>query len=194
MQETLEQIVLFLKNIIVNDNIIISILMGLIIVIAESILPILPLAVFIAINTLVMGNVLGFVVSWIGTVIGCAISFWLFRKGLSKRLYKHLNSSKYSDLMKKMSSVKFSLLVIVTALPFTPAFTINIAAGLSKMRFKKFILSMLIAKISIIFFWGYIGTTLIESIADYKVLIKIVILLLGAYIVSYFVNKKYNLD
>ncbi|MDD2391322.1 MAG: VTT domain-containing protein [Bacilli bacterium] len=194
MQETLEQIVLFLKNIIVNDNIIISILMGLIIVIVESILPILPLAVFIAINTLVMGNALGFVVSWIGTVIGCAISFWLFRKGLSKRLYKNLNSTKYSDLMKKMSSVKFSLLVIVTALPFTPAFTINIAAGLSKMSFKKFILAMLIAKISIIFFWGYIGTTLIESISDYKVLIKIVILLLGAYIVSYFVNKKYNLD
>ncbi len=194
MQEILEQTISFLKNLIAYDNIMISILMGLFIVVLESILPILPLAVFIAINTLVMGNLLGFIVSWIGTVIGCSLSFWIFRKGFSKTLYRNMNSAKYNDLMKKMSNIKFSLLVLITALPFTPAFSINIAAGLSKMSYRKFISAMLIAKISIIYFWGYIGTTLIESITDYKVLIKISISLLITYLISYYINKKYKLD
>ena len=48
---------------------------GFIIVVIESIIPILPLAAFIALNMIVFGSILGFIISWIGTVIGCIISF-----------------------------------------------------------------------------------------------------------------------
>ena len=80
------------------------------------------------------------------------------------------------------------------AIPFTPAFSINIGAGLSKMRFKKFFFALLISKLFIVYFWGFIGTTLLESITDITVLIKIGILLLIAFLLSKVILKKFNLE
>ena len=58
----------------------------------------------------------------------------------------------------------------------------NIAAGLTKMDFKKYFISLLIGKISLVYFWGFVGTSFIESISNPKILIKIFILLLITYI------------
>ena len=53
-----------------TSNIFISIFLGLGIIILESIFPILPLALFIATNVLVFGNIFGFILSWVGTIMG----------------------------------------------------------------------------------------------------------------------------
>jgi len=75
------------------------------------------------------------------------------------------------------------------ALPFTPAFLINIVCGLSKMEPKKFLLSILIGKISIVYFWGYVGTGLIESLQNPKIFLEIIIILLVAYAFSRVIQK-----
>ena len=96
--------------------------------------------------------------------------------------------------MEKFDHIKFPTLVLITALPFTPAFLINIAAGLSKMSYKKFTANILIAKLSIVYFWGYIGTSFIESITDITVLIRLAFIMLGAYVLSKIVMKKNKID
>ena len=53
---------------------------GFLLIILESMIPILPLAVFIALNIMTFGSLFGFLISWIATVIGCMISFTLCRK------------------------------------------------------------------------------------------------------------------
>lgn len=194
MQEILTMCVEILKNLVTYDNIIVSMIMGMLIVIIESIIPVLPLGVFIAINTLVMGNLLGFIISWIGTLIGCSISYYIFRYGFNKYIYGENKDIKSLKLIKMINKLKFSSLVLIAALPFTPAFSVNIAAGIAKLPYKKFILAMMISKVFIIYFWGYIGTTLIESIQDISVIIKIVVMLIIAYVVSTIVNRKYKLD
>jgi membrane protein DedA with SNARE-associated domain len=62
------------------------------------------------------------------------------------------------------------------------------------MKYKKFLLAALIAKISIVYFWGFIGTTLIESITDIGVIIKVLIILLMAFILSKIVINKFDID
>ncbi len=52
-------------------------ILGCLLIIVESIVPILPLCVFITMNFIAFGNILGFIVSWIFTLIGCNLSFWL---------------------------------------------------------------------------------------------------------------------
>ena len=88
------QIILDVVNTLVEtirtSNIFISIFLGLGIIILESIFPILPLALFIATNVLVFGNIFGFILSWVGTIMGCILSFMAFRKGFSKYLYHNL--------------------------------------------------------------------------------------------------------
>lgn len=191
----------FFQNI---DNIINSFLLsmgiygpilGCILILIESMIPVLPLFVFITINFLSFGNIIGFLVSWIFTVLGCIISFFLFRKYF-RSWFEHKidNKEKIQKMMKIVSKMELEQLTVIIAIPFTPAFLINIAAGLSKMEFKKYVIALAIGKIFLVLFWGFVGTSLIQSLTNPMALIKVVILLLVAYIISKLINKKFDLN
>lgn len=85
-------------------------------------------------------------------------------------------------------------LVVIITLPFTPAFLVNILAGLTSMDKKKFIAAILIGKIFMVIFWGYVGKSLIESMTDIKTIIIILSMVLLAYIISKIVSKKANIE
>lgn len=193
LEQIIGDIVETVKEIVQNNNIILSILMGSFIVILESIIPALPLAVFIAINIIAFGNFFGFIISWISTIIGCSISFWIFRKLKEKILSKIKKDSRILKIMRKIGNMDFSHLVVITAMPFTPAFSINIAAGLSEISYKKFLFILIISKLSIIYFWGFVGTTLLESITDIMVIIKILFLICVTFILSKIVMKHFDI-
>ena len=59
---------------------------------------------------------------------------------------------------------------------------------------KKFILGIVISKLFVTYFWGFIGTTFLESITDMSVIIKLCIMMLIAYIISRLFMKKFDLD
>ena len=161
----------------------------------ESIVPILPLSVFITLNFLTFGNILGFLISWVFTVVGCCISFWICRKNIKLWFEKKIrNKAKADKVMKFVDNCTAHQLTVIVALPFTPAFLVNIAAGLSKMSFKKYFWAIMIGKIFMIYFWGFVGTSLLQSIKDPTILIQVVVLILIAYVFSKLLNKKFNLD
>ena len=192
--ELVQDIVETIKDFALNNNIILSLFIGFFLIILESIIPILPLAVFIALNLIIFGNITGFILSWIATIIGCTLSFYIFRKGLSKKIYKHIDNTRVIKLINIIDDISFSKLVIIMAIPFTPAFAINIGAGLSKMKYKKFLLAAIIAKLSTVYFWGFVGTTLFESMTDITVIIKLMVILLIAFILSKIVINKFDVD
>lgn len=171
-------------------------ILGCFLILIESILPFLPLFVFITINFLAYGKIIGFLISWIFTCLGCVISFFLFRKNIQTWLYRHLKSKgliskKTIDLI---TNLKFEQLTTIIALPFTPAFLVNIAAGLSKMKFKKFLIAILIGKVFTVYFWGFVGVSLLDSIKNPIYLVRVGVLLLIAYILSMLINKKFNFN
>lgn len=195
MEQIVNDIVGLLKEFASSQPFVVSLLFGFSLIVLESIIPILPLALFIALNMILFGNVLGFILSWIATIIGCIASYFLFEKGLSKRVYKSVEKRpSVEKTVKAIRNIKFSNLVLIMAIPFTPAFFINIAAGLSRMNLKKFIFALLISKIFIVYFWGFIGTTLVESLTDIGVLIKLAVILLVAFGLSKLVLKKFNIE
>lgn len=165
-------------------------LLGCLIILIESIVPIIPLMVFITVNFLVFGNIIGFIISWIFTILGCIMSYYIFRNGLGKK-FEYLTSNKETlkKYTKYFKDISFGKLVILIAIPFTPAFVINIVAGLTKMDFKKYFVALLIGKISLIYFWGFVGTSFIDSIGDTIILIKIFVIVTCTYIISKVVNK-----
>ncbi len=172
-----------------------GLLSGFFLVLLESIIPVLPLGVFIAFNMMAFGNVIGFLVSWVSTIIGCILSYLLFSKTLGKKVQKKAElNPKVKKLKNRIDKINFSTLVLIIALPFSPAFLINIVCGLSKMDFKKFLSAIMIGKLSIIFFWGFISKSLFESITDIKTILIILLLLLICYIGSKIINKKLNLE
>ena len=166
---------------------------GILLIILESIIPALPLSVFITLNMVAFGPIFGFLISWLSTILGCMISFTLFRKCFRTKLNKFIKKNdmkKLDKIMKSVSNISFSNLVILIAIPFSPAFLINIACGLSKVKVEKFFVATVVGKIIMVYFWGYIGTSLLESLTDITVLFKIGFLLIIAYFASRLVETK----
>ena len=170
---------------------------GIILIVLESIIPVLPLSVFIALNGASFGYLFGFIISWASTCVGCALSFTLFRKCFKKSFDKYIGkkeAKRVKKIKRRIDKISFTSLVLIIALPFTPAFAVNIAAGLSNMDFRKFMAAILIGKLSIVYFWTYVGKSLIESMMDIKAIITVCVLLIIAYIISKLVSKKMKFD
>ncbi len=179
-----------IKNLLQSGGII----YGIILVLLESIIPALPLGVFITFNISAYGLFLGILISWIGTCMGCYLSYLFFRFLSLNFFSKHLKQRKLITVIEGIKNITFSNLVVLISLPFTPAFLINIACGIVNMNKKKFVAAILIGKISIITFWGCVGKSLLESITDIKTIIIISIFILIAYLVSKLVSKKLKIE
>lgn len=190
----MENIYNFIINLITNMGNA-GLIINCLLILIESIIPPLPLALFITILFTNYGYLLGFLISWIFTVIGCILSFYLFQTIFKKYVDKKIRKNEFANnFLKIVDKIKFSNLVLLVAMPFTPAFAVNIVAGISEMDIKKFFSAILIGKGFMVFFWGYIGSSLIESIKNPQILIRVIILMILAFIISKIVNKKFNLD
>ena len=165
---------------------------GFFLILLESIIPALPLGVFIGMNMLAFGNVTGFFLSYFSTIIGCMISFSVFKyvvKDLVLRILNNKTIEKVEVYMEKIKKLDFNCLVILIALPITPASLINMAAGLAKMDSKKYLLALLIGKLAIVYFWGYIGSSILKDIKNPQVILKMIILVLIPYIISKIIEQ-----
>lgn len=168
-------------------------LLGCLFILFESIIPILPLSVFITVNFVTFGNVIGFVISWVFTVMGCMMSYFIFKKGVSVEKLNKLREMKgVGKIIKAVQKMSFKNLVILIAIPFTPAFAVNIAAGICKIDSKKYLYALMLGKISLVYFWGYIGVSLLESLKNPLILIKVFIIVFIVYIISMIFSKKLN--
>lgn len=169
---------------------------GCILIVLESIFPILPLFVFITFNFLSFGKFIGFIISWIFTCLGCFLSFYLFRKKMRPWIYKRLKNKGLlsKKTMQTVTNLKLEELTMLISIPFTPAFLVNIACALSKMSFKKFLIAIIIGKIFLVYFWGFIGVSLIESFKHPIYLVKILVILILSLIISKIIKKKLNIN
>lgn len=188
----------WVNNVIINvveDLGVYGPILACLLILIESILPFLPLFVFITLNFLAFGNILGWLISWIFTVLGCMLSFMLFRTKVRNFFDRKLRAKdEVNNLMKKIDKMRYKYLVLLMAIPFTPAFLINIAGGLSKISKRKYFLALVVGKIFLVYFWGFIGTSLVQSFKNPIILIRIGVMLLVAYLVSMLVNKRLKID
>lgn len=161
---------------------------GFLLLFLESIIPVLPLSVFIAINVLTYGSLFGFLLSWLGTICGCMTSFYISRYFTDYANKKMKKNKKIKEFRKFIDKVSFTNLVIIFAIPFTPAFIINIAAGLSHMSPKRYLVALIIGKAPMVYFWAFIGKSLSESLTDISVLAKVGFMIFIAYLVGRVAN------
>lgn len=174
-----------------------GLIIGIVLIILESFIPILPLGVMVALITNAYGLFWGIIISWFANCLGCYLTYTIFyhlsekitNKLLTKKLKKRVISG--TARFKKISLP--SLAAIIT-LPFTPSFLINILAGVSKINRKKYIVALSIGKVFMISFWAYIGKSFIESMSDLKTIIIISLMLIIAYALSKIVSKKINIE
>ena len=170
-------------------------LLGCLFIVLESIIPPLPLFVFITINFVAFGSVIGFIISWICTCIGCIISYWLVKKIFGNLVVNKIKDVELlSKFMNYVENLSLTQVIVILSIPFTPAFMVNIAAGLCNMNFKKFLISILVGKIFLVYFWGVVGTGLLESLHNPRSIITVIVMVVIAYLVSIIIKKVFKID
>lgn len=163
----------------------------------ESFIPVLPLTIFITILFYKFGVIFGFIISYVCTTVGCIVSYTLFNSSLRLKFENYIirkDKKKIDNIVKSIRNVKFIKLCLIIALPFTPSFLVNIAAGLSNVNKRKYIIALLVGKIFLVIFWGFVGTSLISSFKNPINLLYISLLLGACFIVSKIVSKKEGLE
>lgn len=170
---------------------------GFLLTYIESILPILPLDVFIALNIMSFGHFPGLIISYIGSICGCMSVFLIFKYFIKDNFRKFVNKKdmrRLNHLMEIVDHIRFNSLAVLIAIPFTPAFLVNIAAGLSNISRRKYFLALLLGKPVMIYFCGYIGMNIFECLRNPLVLIKIFVVVGITYLVSKMIGKIFKVE
>ena len=183
-----------LNTFLLNAGVLAPILSSVLIVL-EGMFAFLPVFVFITVNLLTMGNILGSIVSYICTIIGNFLTFFLCRIGLNPLFQKYIgNKRKLKKMMNLINKMSFSKLVLIISIPLTPSFFVNLAAGLSKIPKKKYLYALMLGKICIILFWGVLGTSLIDCLTNPIMFIKVVGMIVVCNLIGKVINKKFDID
>ncbi len=118
----------------------------LITLVATSPVPSIPL---IMLNYKINGILIGYIATLLGGLFAAINQFFLSRKlvlGILKRKFPHKYRfmKKYSNIISRMTYFEFIFLLFSGAIPAT---IISLASGLSKMKFKKFFICVLLVSI-----------------------------------------------
>ena len=184
-------------NILISYMESLGLLGGFFLIVLESIIPVLPVTVFVGLNVAVNGMFLGYVISYVATVFGSMLSFVLFRYVFRNLFYKIFNGKtkeKIEKLMTRIANIDFNALVVIIAMPFTPAFAINIAGGLSNIKVSKYLSAILIGKLAAVYAWCYIGDNFLDCLDNPKLIIKLVVIIVIAYVLSKIIEKIFKVE
>ena len=142
-----------------------------------------------------LGSLFIILESIICTCIGCIISYYLVKKFLRNWIVDKIkNVNLLTKCMHYIENLSLSQVTVILSIPFTPAFMINIAAGLCNMNFKKFVVAILISKIFLVYFWGVVGTSLLDSLHNPTSIITVVVMMIVAYVFSIIIKKVLKID
>ncbi|MCP1143790.1 TVP38/TMEM64 family protein [Lysinibacillus endophyticus] len=142
-------------------------LIGILLPFIEAFLPFLPLVVIVVANASSYGLWIGFLLSWIGTVLGSYVVFLLVRKfGKHPRLRKFIGREKIQKLIQWVDMRGLSPLFILLCFPFTPSVLVNIVAGLSHIKKKYYLIVIMAGKFVMIASMSVLGYDLKALLTD----------------------------
>ncbi len=146
---------------IAGEHRIIGTFIALLLPMIEAFLPFLPLAAFVVANATAYGLWLGFLLSWGGAVIGSYCVFLIIRKYGHNRFFGFItNRPSIQKLIRWVEMQGFTPLFILLCFPFTPSSVVNVVAGLSNLKKKSYLLTIMSAKFVMILVISWIGSDL----------------------------------
>ena len=160
---------------------------GLFLTFIKSFVPPLPTILIVGANAAIYGMWLGFLYSWIGLVAGCLVTFLIIRKIASSAfLQRWERKPKVQRAMVWARRNGFSFVFLLSMLPVGPFVIINMAAGLSRMSIRSFIVAVALGKGIMVFCVSYIGTHISDFASQPLKLLGVV----GFIAASLWLNRK----
>lgn len=113
----------------------------------QVVFPIIPGGISCIAGVFVFGAVVGFIYNYIGLIIGSIFSFFLSRIYGIKLIYFLFGYDKFSKYLKYVRTSKFDKIFFwCMFFPFFPDDLLCYVAGISNMKFKKFLFLILVSR------------------------------------------------
>ncbi|MFC3929050.1 TVP38/TMEM64 family protein [Streptococcus caprae] len=136
--------------------------------IIQVVIPIIPGGVTTVVGFLAFGPVMGFLLNYIGILIGSILLFWLVRRFGRPFILLFIDEKRLEKFEHKLSNPTYDTFFALSMLsPVSPADIIVMVTGLTKMSYRKFLLIIILCKPLSIFCYGYFwiyGGTLLGKI------------------------------
>ena len=135
------------KNIMINyiRNLgLIAPIIFILLQITQVLIPIIPGSISSIVGVLVFGPIQGFIYNYIGLIIGSIISYYLSKRygiNLIRKIFKESTINKY---LNKDKFTKLFLIAII--LPYFPDNLLCYIAGIGNIKFKTFIIIILLGR------------------------------------------------
>ncbi len=165
-------------------------LVPILIVMAESFLPALPLGAIVAWNIAAYGAFEGTVYSWVGNCLGSTLVFFffrIFREGAGRYSLKHRRAER---IRKWVQGVKTPALFMIIMMPFTPSSLMNLSFGISDYDPVKYLQTLYSAKLFMVLLLAAVSQSIVLSFDSPLWLLPAAALLAVLWYISLKVRKR----
>lgn len=149
---------------------------------------IFPLLLVISMNVLIYGLPLGFMWSWVASILSSAIVFYAVRYTIddliARKIPKHI--------MESIEANSFLYVFQARIIPFIPTSLVNLAAGISHIRFLPFILATTLGNMIFFFLLALVSEGILEATTEQFSLFGIAIAALLIYFVVMWRKRRWK--
>ena len=168
-----------------------ALLISLCLNIVIAVLGVIPSVFITAANILFFGFWQGTAISFLGEVLGAAISFLLYRKGFKKVTTSSLQKfPKLMQLLNAQGKEAFLLIFSLRLIPFVPSGLVTFAGAIGKVSIAIFLMATLIGKAPALLMEAYSVNEVLHFSFIGKAILGLTALLLLIYVVKHFRKSK----
>lgn len=170
-----------------------GILIAFLLPFTEAFIPFLPIILFVIANVNAYGLLIGFLITWTGTVTGSYLVFIILRliskKPFMKRVVEHRRVDKF---IKWIDHHGFGPLFILLCFPFTPSALVNMVSAFSHINRYVYLLALILSKAIMIFTLSYIGSDINSFFISPKKSIIVIVIIFVLWLVGKGLEKYFD--
>lgn len=159
----------------------------------EAFIPFLPIILFVIANVNAYGLLVGFLISWAGTVTGSYFVFLILRLISKKKFMKKvIEHKKVVKFIKWIDNHGFGPLFILLCFPFTPGALVNMVSAFSNISKQVYLLALILSKAIMIFTLSFIGADINSFFASPKKSIIVFVIIFVLWLVGKWLEKYFD--
>ncbi|MBM7705926.1 TVP38/TMEM64 family protein [Chryseomicrobium aureum] len=165
-----------------------TLLLTFLIMLIQHTFTIFPLLLVISMNVLIYGLLPGFLWSWFASLLASAIVFYAVRYLVDDLVVRKIPKS----ITRSIEANSFLYVFQARIIPFIPTSLVNLAAGLSHVKFMPFILATAIGNFIFFFLLALVSEGLLEATTEQFSLFGIAFAALLIYLVLMWRKRKWK--
>lgn len=161
----------------------VAVLVGVAAIALQTIVPVVPYLVLAGANIIVFGMFKGYIINWIGAVLGALIAFGIARRLGQQRIQERWKCHpRVQWFNRQLERRGFFILLFVRVIPIVPPSAVNMVSGVSLVPLRTYAAATILGKIPSVWLGSMIGHDLFRF-EEYKLrlaaLTAVVLLIAG---------------